>query len=209
LNINSSSCVGRSLDQRSPCGLPFSRELKCAIRPECYHSNIGLASESFSKYLPTYSIDVGDANHIRQLQLAVSCLTSYGSNQLHNVPRVNALGFPTGPEALQAGAVNLGLQDQIAVLQWIRDNIAAFGGDPSKVSSDSHSLLHSTYPIGDGGRRKLRSCVDSVPYLQSTGSEANTGRYHSKWRGSTVSCSRSKAFLWNFQTDCERPVFQR
>jgi hypothetical protein len=116
---------------------------------------------------------------------------------------VNALGFPTGPEAQQAGAVNLGLQDQIAVLQWIQDNIAAFGGDPSKVSSASRSPLRSTNSIGDGGRRKLRSRVDSVPYLQSTGSEANTGRYYPKWRGSTVSRILSKALLWMFQTDFE------
>jgi len=44
--------------------------------------------------------------------------------------RVGAPGFLF----LDDGVANLGLLDQIAALAWVRDNIAAFGGDPNKVT---------------------------------------------------------------------------
>ena len=47
--------------------------------------------------------------------------------------RVGPLGFPQGPEAVQRGALNLGLHDQWAALDWVQNNIPSFGGDPRKV----------------------------------------------------------------------------
>lgn len=48
--------------------------------------------------------------------------------------RLSAFGFLYSKEVLDDGAANLGLRDQRLALQWIQENIAAFGGDPSQVT---------------------------------------------------------------------------
>ncbi len=51
--------------------------------------------------------------------------------------RLNAFGFLFLPDiggAKYAHASNVGMLDIVAALQWVRDNIAAFGGDPGNVT---------------------------------------------------------------------------
>lgn len=44
--------------------------------------------------------------------------------------RLNVFGFPGAPGETQ----NLGLRDQRVAVEWLRDNIAGFGGNPSKIT---------------------------------------------------------------------------
>ncbi|CAK5278640.1 unnamed protein product [Mycena citricolor] len=47
--------------------------------------------------------------------------------------RLGPFGFPQGQEAADQGALNLGIKDQIAALEWVQKNIGKFGGDERKV----------------------------------------------------------------------------
>ncbi|KIJ66167.1 hypothetical protein HYDPIDRAFT_87569 [Hydnomerulius pinastri MD-312] len=47
--------------------------------------------------------------------------------------RLNGFGFLASSEVEQEGVANLGLYDQRLALEWVQENIATFGGDPSRV----------------------------------------------------------------------------
>ena len=60
--------------------------------------------------------------------------------------RIGALGFLPSTLSQKEGLLNLGLRDQVHLLQWVQENIANFGGDPANVtlfglSAGAHSVI--------------------------------------------------------------------
>jgi len=87
--------------------------------------------------------------------------------------RLGALGFLAHPELSAESerdvSGNYGMLDQIKALEWVRNNIAAFGGDPSQVTIFGESAggasvaMLMTSPLAEGLFH--RAIVQSTPAL--------------------------------------------
>ncbi|KAF2709147.1 alpha/beta-hydrolase [Pleomassaria siparia CBS 279.74] len=76
--------------------------------------------------------------------------------------RVTIFGFARLPILKDQKSLNVGMRDQRAALQWIKDNIAAFGGDPGKITSfgsSSGGTFSSLHLMAYGGEQ-------GVPFSQ-------------------------------------------
>lgn len=125
-------------------GLNFSRTLG---KEDCLMLNVWTTSVSPGARLPVLVFIHGGAHMSGSSSGSESTGFPWyiGSNLAKQGPsvvvtityRVGALGF-IGHRALSrksgyGGSGNYGHMDQIRALEWVRDNIAQFGGDPSKV----------------------------------------------------------------------------
>ncbi|KAF9461086.1 Alpha/Beta hydrolase protein [Collybia nuda] len=75
--------------------------------------------------------------------------------------RLSAWGFLGGKEAAANGALNLGLYDQKSALQWVQDNISAFGGDKKKVTvfGQSSGAMSIAYHMLDVNTKLFRGAI--------------------------------------------------
>ena len=89
--------------------------------------------------------------------------------------RLNVFGFLAHPaltaESGDHSSGNYALLDQIAALRWVRDNVAAFGGDPGRVTvfGESAGGTNVTYLLASPLARGLfhRAVIESGGYAVS------------------------------------------
>ncbi|KAL4983318.1 Alpha/Beta hydrolase protein [Aspergillus falconensis] len=123
--------------------------------------------------------------------------------------RLSTWGFLNSAEIKEAGATNLGLRDQRLALHWIQENIAAFGGDPKKVTiwgESAGGMSVGNHLIAYGGRD---DGLFRAGIMESGGSisasPGNTSAYQSQYdeivskagcssAGDTLQCLREVPF---------------
>ena len=131
----------RTFDSFSrPCiqsGRPGEGEMETA--EDCLTLNIYTPAASEEERLPVMFWIYGGAfrgGNGADPEFDGEALSSRGDVVVTFNYRCSALGFFSTKELEQrtGSAGNLGFLDQIAALRWVRTNIAAFGGDPQRVT---------------------------------------------------------------------------
>ncbi|RPD53051.1 esterase 1 [Lentinus tigrinus ALCF2SS1-7] len=121
--------------------------------------------------------------------------------------RVGPFGFPQGTEAIERGALNLGLKDQLAAVNWVKNHINIFNGDPSKITlfgSSAGAISIADLYLNSGMENLVRATISgsgftgTIPMYNATRREtewtnfvAATPECAGATAGNTFDCMRS------------------
>lgn len=132
------------LGQRCPTGIPD----EAPVGEDCLNANIYRPKlRDTNQKLPVVVHFHGGAfNFGSGYGRDIASLVAWSSEPLLGITfnyRLAAFGFLS-----LEGSLNLGLRDQVLLLEWVQENVAAFGGDPDNVtlmgvSAGAHSVSFS------------------------------------------------------------------
>lgn len=155
------SCIQNIVAERKPWTYEFMTHTE--ISEDCLYLNVWTGAKAAGARLPVYIYIHGGGNTEGSGAVPVydgEGLAKKGIIVMTVNYRLGIFGFFTHPELTAESDVhasgNYALLDLIAVLHWVHDNIAAFGGNPNRVTvggqsagaSDTHSLVAS--PLAKG-----------------------------------------------------------
>src|SRR5579883_430957 len=155
------SCIQAIVEERKPWTYEFMTHTP--ISEDCLYLNVWTAAQSAGEKRPVFvwlhgggytegsgAVPVYDGERLARRGLVVVTVNY----------RLGVFGFLAHPELTKESdhraSGNYGTLDQIAALQWVQMNIAAFGGDPGRVTiagqsagaSSVHNLVAS--PLAKG-----------------------------------------------------------
>lgn len=113
---------------------------------DCLYLNIWTPAKSADENLPVLVVFHGGgfaAGSASEPRTDGTWLAQQGIVVVAPNYRLGLFGFLAHPEltaeSLGLGSGNYGMLDQVEALRWVRDNIAAFGGDPARVTVNGES----------------------------------------------------------------------
>jgi carboxylesterase type B len=82
--------------------------------------------------------------------------------------RLGAFGWLSGPTLQSSGTANAGLYDQRLAIEWVRDNIHLFGGDPERItlmgeSAGGGSIMHQITAYGGSVPAPFQQAIPQSP----------------------------------------------
>lgn len=138
------SCTQNIVDVRKPWTYEFMAH--GAISEDCLYLNVWTPAKSDRERHPVLVFIHGGANTEGSGSVPVydgSGLAAKGLVVVTINYRLGPFGFLAHPELTREAPYhasgNYGLLDQIAALRWVNTNIAAFGGDPSRITVSGQS----------------------------------------------------------------------
>jgi para-nitrobenzyl esterase len=145
------------------CPQPASIDPNLTLSEDCLYLNVWSPAKTIGEKLPVMVFFYGGAFGKIAGSMSLyngSALAEKGVIVVTPNYRVGALGFLAHPdldaESPHNSSGNYGLLDQIAALEWVQQNIEAFGGDPSRVTIFGQSaggesiLIHLANPQTKG-----------------------------------------------------------
>ena len=126
-----------------PNRLPWTDEYlhHGAVSEDCLYLNLWTPAHASGERLPVLVFIHGGSFTEGSVSVPLYDGTALARRRLVVVTinyRLGALGFLAHPalaaESPHQASGNYGLMDQVAALRWVQGNVAAFGGDPSRVT---------------------------------------------------------------------------
>jgi para-nitrobenzyl esterase len=140
----SSECIQNIVTERKPWTEEFMAH--GATSEDCLYLNVWTAAASASERRPVYVWLYGGGLVEGSGSVAVydgEALARQGLIVVSPNYRLGVFGYFAHPELTRESphhaSGNYGYLDQVAALQWVRRNIAAFGGDPTRVTIGGQS----------------------------------------------------------------------
>ena len=128
----------RAADEFSPVCMQFGRQ---KMSEDCLYLNVWTGAKTPSDKRPVMVWIYGGGSYTgsgSQPMYDGEALAKKGAVVVTFNYRLGAFGFFSHPELTKESdrreAANFGVMDSIAALQWVKRNIARFGGDPNRVT---------------------------------------------------------------------------